>query len=159
MSLSKAFLHSAYAPLVIAGSIVVLTITGIIVTRNISDSKKPQTSSASDKSQTPTPTEQASPSATIVPSPTSRPIEPLTIDCVGPDGKHLRVTQKVCNEFNKAWLPSPTPTSIPKQQNNTGNTNSGGNSGGSSHCDVQGAICSPSSSTQYGTQSTTITFP
>lgn len=25
------------------------------------------------------------------------------IDCVGPDGKHLRITQKECDDFNKAW--------------------------------------------------------
>ena len=36
------------------------------------------------------------------------------IDCIGPDGKHLSVTQEQCNSFNSAWVtptPSPTPTS------------------------------------------------
>ena len=26
-----------------------------------------------------------------------------TIDCVGPDGKHLQVTQQECDNFNNAW--------------------------------------------------------
>lgn len=26
-----------------------------------------------------------------------------TIDCTGPDGKHLQITQKQCDEFNAAW--------------------------------------------------------
>jgi len=35
-------------------------------------------------------------------------VEPL-VDCVGPDKKHLQVTQKVCDDFNNAWKPTPTP--------------------------------------------------
>lgn len=32
------------------------------------------------------------------------------IDCTGPDGKHLFVTQKTCDDFNKAWSPTPSPS-------------------------------------------------
>ncbi|MCL5676025.1 MAG: CAP domain-containing protein [Patescibacteria group bacterium] len=36
------------------------------------------------------------------------------IDCVGPDGKHLQITQKECNDFNNAWNGiRPTPTIDP----------------------------------------------
>lgn len=38
--------------------------------------------------------------------PTATP-EP-TIDCTGPDGKHLYITQKACDEFNNAWKATPT---------------------------------------------------
>ena len=41
-----------------------------------------------------------------------------TIDCTGPDGKHLFITQKACDNFNNAWKPTPifTPNPVPLQQ-------------------------------------------
>lgn len=37
-----------------------------------------------------------------------------TIDCIGPDGKHLNISQQQCDEFNKAWATAtPTPTLTP----------------------------------------------
>ena len=55
--------------------------------------------------------------------------DPL-IDCIGPDGKHLEVTQQECDSFNAAWgkvslSPSPPPTPL---LNNSSQTNSYGSS-------------------------------
>lgn len=67
-------------------------------------------------SDTPTPTEPKptdTDSITVKPKPTSA---VTTVDCVGPDGKHLSVSQDVCNSFKNAWVtPTPTnsPTSVP----------------------------------------------
>lgn len=39
-----------------------------------------------------------------------------TIDCVGPDGKHLKISQDQCDSFNKAWAtatPTPSPATYP----------------------------------------------
>lgn len=45
-------------------------------------------------------------------SPTPTPSDPM-IDCVGPDGKHLNLTQKECDDFNNVWKPTPTATPTP----------------------------------------------
>lgn len=51
---------------------------------------------------TPTPTKQIVQS-TVTPRP--------LVDCTGPDGKHLQVTKKECNDFNNSWAkPTPGPT-------------------------------------------------
>jgi hypothetical protein len=57
--------------------------------------------------------------------PTGITTEP-TIDCSGPDGKHLYITQEACGNFNKAWAtPTPTITYSPpsNSSNNSGNSN------------------------------------
>ena len=77
-------------------------------------------------SQEPVPTIDISNiSASESPTPTSTPIpkpiyiapavdhDPI-IDCVGPDGKHLQVTQQQCDAFISAWRPA-----LPSQQQNT----------------------------------------
>src|SRR5436190_569815 len=60
---------------------------------------------------------------TIASSPTSIPLRSTTItyspkkkliDCIGPDEKHLQITQKACDDFTSAWhhtKTSPTATS------------------------------------------------
>lgn len=42
--------------------------------------------------------------------PTTQPKSPSNqiIDCVGPDNKHLNVSQKECDDFNEAWRPTPS---------------------------------------------------
>lgn len=67
---------------------------------------------------TPTPTNPPTPTPTNVPQVKGESIQrdPI-IDCVGPDGGHLRITQKECDSFNNAWKkpqPSNTP-SVPSQ--------------------------------------------
>lgn len=63
------------------------------------------------KKITPSPTSQATQSASpstipiAIPSPTS-----VLINCVGPDGKVIRLTQKACDAFNAAWS-NPQPQS------------------------------------------------
>jgi len=51
---------------------------------------------------------------TVTPTPIQTYQPPAnTIDCIGPDGKHLQVTQTQCDDFNKAWknyYPFPTST-------------------------------------------------
>ena len=61
-----------------------------------------------------------SPTASSTPIPTVPPTEerdylvqtptPNTIDCIGPDGKHLRITKQQCDDFNSAWKNDPMPT-------------------------------------------------
>ncbi len=47
--------------------------------------------------------------STEAPTPTQMPQQTYqqpatnTIDCIGPDGKHLQVTQQECDNFNNAW--------------------------------------------------------
>lgn len=48
-----------------------------------------------------------------IPSTTNTSLEPTkgiesVIDCVGPDGKHMSITQKECDDFNNAWKPRAT---------------------------------------------------
>ncbi len=50
-------------------------------------------------------------------SPIPTPLE----DCIGPDGKHLKLSLTDCNKFNAAWGSSPTATPQP-QTSTTGNT-------------------------------------
>ena len=60
---------------------------------------------------TPFPAATNSTTATIQHSISSitSPISPL-IDCIEPDGKHIQLTQQACDNFNKAWHTTPTPT-------------------------------------------------
>lgn len=41
------------------------------------------------------------------------------IDCTGPDGKHLQITQKECDDFNAAWGNKPKPVVQQTQQSGT----------------------------------------
>lgn len=76
---------------------------------------------------TPTPTTTITPKVTVTISPVPKKIPKTTnnatitpsietkqvgskIDCVGPDGKHMSITQKECDDFNNAWKPKATPT-------------------------------------------------
>lgn len=77
------------------------------------------------------PSKQAPAPKPVVPETTKQSPPPeSTIDCIGPDGKHLeeRVTQKFCDDFNNAWKKSNA------QQNNPGQSG-----------------CPPNSSKSYGT--------
>lgn len=75
-------------------------------------------------SPSPSPAVSPSPSPTPSPIPTKTPVAspkastaPL-VDCVGPDGKHVSLTQKACDDFKKSWAtptPSPTPTQTSSQ--------------------------------------------
>jgi hypothetical protein len=62
------------------------------------------------------PTPTMSPKVSLIPnervviSPSST---QALIDCVGPDGKHLQLSQQDCDNFNNAW--KSTPTSTPQQ--------------------------------------------
>ncbi|MCL5784486.1 MAG: hypothetical protein M1142_03995 [Patescibacteria group bacterium] len=60
-----------------------------------------------------TPTPQPSPEA-FTPSPKVNTTP--RVDCVGPDGKHVSLTKKACDDFKKAWA-TPTPTPTPAQTN------------------------------------------
>lgn len=55
---------------------------------------------------------------TIAPATTTT--EP-TIDCIGPDGKHLHTTREACDSFNAAWA-TPTPTIVFSLPSSTGNS-------------------------------------
>jgi len=69
--------------------------------------------------------------STPIPSlvPTSIPYQNQTplIDCIGPDGKHLQITQEQCDSFNAAWGKGTTqtyPTYVPQNtQSNSGSNN------------------------------------
>lgn len=72
------------------------------------------------------PTPTTSPTATPIPVKRIVPIPSPTqalIDCVGPDGKHLQLSQQDCDNFNSAWKSTPTPT----QQSNTQSSDSSNN--------------------------------
>lgn len=89
---------------------------------NVVDSVRP--TSFSDMTVEASPTEK--PLLNVTPTPTPSPIaviinKPPVVDCIGPDGKHLWVTQKVCDDFNNAWkksspTPAPTPQNEPKSK-------------------------------------------
>lgn len=66
------------------------------------------------------------------------PPEP-TVDCIGPDGKHLYVTQKECDNFNNAWRPTPTPT--PQQSYNYDWGSCSSTCGANSHCSFGSCVC------------------
>lgn len=51
---------------------------------------------------TPKPIYEPTNTLTDTPTPYLNTSQPL-IDCTGPDGKHLQVTQKQCDDFNAAW--------------------------------------------------------
>ncbi len=45
------------------------------------------------------------------------------VDCVGPDGKHVSLTQKACDDFRKSWAspsPSPKPSQTTSQASSSG---------------------------------------
>jgi hypothetical protein len=77
------------------------------------------------KEMTPSPTSQATQSASpstmpiAIPSPTS-----ALINCVGPDGKVIKLTQKACDAFNAAWN---NPTSQSPSSSSTNNKGSSRN--------------------------------
>src|SRR5579871_3407674 len=41
---------------------------------------------------------------------------PALIDCIGPDGKHLKLSQAACNDFNNAWHHTSQPPVSPYGQ-------------------------------------------
>lgn len=67
----------------------------------------------------PTPTDNSTPTVTPVVQTYKQTYRPSsnTIDCIGPDGKHLQTTQKECDDFNSAWNNKKnTNNSVPYQQ-------------------------------------------
>lgn len=59
---------------------------------------------SSEPTPTPTKTPTPSPKASVVP----------LVDCIGPDGRHVSLTQKACDDFKKSWA-TPTLTTTPTQ--------------------------------------------
>lgn len=66
-------------------------------------------------SVSPTPA-QVNPSAEATPTPPSVKskiaLPQAIIDCIGPDGKHARSSQKDCDALNAFWKPTPTPVPL-----------------------------------------------
>jgi len=77
------------------------------------------------------------------PTPTTH-IEP-TIDCTGPDGKHLFVTKKVCDDFNDAWKTKVTPSTTIKT------TDACGTCPENSKCSYSTCICNDGYEKNYST--------
>jgi hypothetical protein len=100
--------------------VVVVLIAGVIFIggSGVLDNKKStQTSGVvntfKDGGITPSPTEEAKPTLTGVPSPKITPV-PL-VDCLGPDGKKIKLSKKACDEYKKSWgIVDPTITPTPK---------------------------------------------
>jgi hypothetical protein len=123
----------------ILGIVIVFLIggtAGYFVFANKITSKKVLSASIIKPTNTPTPIFSPTPSSTptptiriyeqkIQPQPTKTPL----LDCVGADGKHMQITQKACNDFNKAWGYIPTQT--PQPQTNEGSTTLNTNSNSS----------------------------
>lgn len=84
---------------------ILLTITGC-TTKSATNSQSTQSPQATAV-QTSTPTEAptASPSATPKPTKSAGPksTTQALVDCTGPDGKVIKLTQKACTDFNSAW--------------------------------------------------------
>lgn len=55
-------------------------------------------------------------SFTITPTPIKYSVKPALVDCVGPDHKHLSITQKQCDDFTAAWHLSSPETIAPTSQ-------------------------------------------
>lgn len=66
---------------------------------------------------TPTPTNPPTPTPTSTPQVKGQftQTEPV-IDCIGPDGGHLRITKKECDDFNNAWKKSQQNNNLSDQQ-------------------------------------------
>lgn len=109
-----------YLPLVI-GATGIFLISGLAYGAYgiIKATVKPTPTSAPIPTSTPIPTTtppttpSATPSATQIP--TSIPTA-ILIACVGPDGKHLQISQKECDVFNNSWGHMVTITPQPKQE-------------------------------------------
>lgn len=87
------------------------------------DQPSPTTIITDTPTETPSPTtyqEQVQQQTYQPPAQNTQSVGENTIDCVGPDGKHLRVTQKDCDSFNNAWKPTQA-----QVQQNTENNNNG----------------------------------
>lgn len=70
-------------------------------------------SSSPSLSPTPIPTPMVTPKPIYVTIPAAKSDNSQLIDCTGPDGKHLQVTQTACDNFNKAWVtPNPQPSVV-----------------------------------------------
>jgi len=75
---------------------------------------------------TPSPTQPASKPTTAPMTVSSR--TSALIDCIGPDGKTIKLTQKKCDDFNTAWNKPPTSQGQNTTTNNTnGHVNTSGN--------------------------------
>jgi len=78
-----------------------------------------QTAEVIVASPSPSSTDSPTPSPTSTQTATTTPVPISTIslvNCVGPDGKTVRLTQKACDDFKKSWAtPTPAATSKPTQ--------------------------------------------
>jgi uncharacterized protein YkwD len=64
-----------------------------------------------------TPFPSSAPTGAIIPTITNDyPFPYPLIDCVGPDGKHLHITQQACDNFNNSWHTTSLPTASPYGQ-------------------------------------------
>lgn len=114
--------------IILAGGMLAVLVVVIVVFFMPKTTDKRTVLSAKAPTVTPKLTEELSPTDSPVPTravtlkrstsadnggSASQPRTP-TVDCVGPDGKHLYITEEACNSFNRAWYtPTPTPSPVP----------------------------------------------
>jgi hypothetical protein len=120
--------QKGFAPLeiiVVTGALLLVTIAGILssndnLIRRILGVQPSNTTLNTPPIQVTLP---STPTSTIAPAyqPTFKTATDPLIDCIGPDGKHLQLTQKACDDFNAAWRNKPVVTQNPTQQYNSGN--------------------------------------
>ncbi len=90
---------------------VILMTTGLLLVTLTACTSKANTLTTATESpsvtSTPSPTTSPTASPSASPSPTIKSTPKIStaplIKCVGPDGKTIKMTQKACNDFNKAW--------------------------------------------------------
>lgn len=103
--------------------LITLIIGGGVVYLRHNSTANPKIEVTPSPINSPSPTPTPSPSASVTPTATTTSVR--YVDCVGPDGKHVSLTQKDCDAFTKAWVkPTPTPqTSSSTTQTTTGSGN------------------------------------
>jgi hypothetical protein len=118
----------------VAVSVIIILIAGGLITYKYTPPKnnEPVMDSPSPEASV---EESASPSASVSATPSVKPTtKPNStaavglVDCVGPDGKHIKLSQKDCDNFRKAWA---TPTPAAQSSSNNSNNYSQGSYGSS----------------------------
>lgn len=117
-----------------------------------------KTQSLSESSTIPVPSNSPASESTTTPTSTSNNnvytqpnvLSTPTVDCVGPDGKHMQVSQQTCDSFNKAWQPTPVP--VLNQNNNSFNAGAGCSAcGQNSYCSYGSCLCNNGFVKNYST--------
>jgi len=123
------------APIVLVLVLIALAGTAYVVKTHLKPSQPAPVATSSPSAEL-TASDSATPVAT--PSPTPSPSKTASssvasvpmVDCVGPDGKHVQMTQTDCTSFNKAWAkPTPTP-SISSSSSSSGSSSSASSDSG-----------------------------